>query len=289
LIPISYLREWSAHAPWPSLRQVEQDLIICRALCDLFNSDALKGTIAFRGGTAIHKLLFDRPLRYSEDIDLVQLKGEPIGQFVDSVRDALSWLGPCRRSQAGHSMHLRFRFQPEDDANAMLNLKIEINTREHEPLYGIKDYPFAVQSSWYETESTIASFEAEELFGTKLRAFLQRRKGRDLFDLSEGLGQLNLKTDKVLACFEHYLGLQGVAITRAQAEQMMLRKLGASLTEDIAPLLSPDISFTDDDAISAFGQIWTQLITRLAGDPWQSSDNVIQKMQEKIPNLLKDS
>ena len=35
-----------------------EDLIICRALCDLFNAPALKEKIAFRGGTAINKLLF---------------------------------------------------------------------------------------------------------------------------------------------------------------------------------------------------------------------------------------
>jgi len=52
LIPSSYLQEWSAHAPWPDSRQIEQDLIICRALCDLFNAPALAGKIAFRGGTA---------------------------------------------------------------------------------------------------------------------------------------------------------------------------------------------------------------------------------------------
>jgi predicted nucleotidyltransferase component of viral defense system len=36
--------------------------------------------IAFRGGTAINKLLFQKPLRYSEDIDLVQMQAEPIRQ-----------------------------------------------------------------------------------------------------------------------------------------------------------------------------------------------------------------
>jgi len=41
LIPTSYLQEWSATAPWPDARQVEQDLIISRALCDLFSSPAL--------------------------------------------------------------------------------------------------------------------------------------------------------------------------------------------------------------------------------------------------------
>jgi len=63
------------------MRQVEQDLIICRAMCDLFNHPQLKGRIAFRGGTAINKLLFEKPLRYSEDIDLVQVQPGPIGEI----------------------------------------------------------------------------------------------------------------------------------------------------------------------------------------------------------------
>jgi predicted nucleotidyltransferase component of viral defense system len=32
----------------------------------------------FRGGTAINKLLFRQPLRYSEDIDLVQVRPAPM-------------------------------------------------------------------------------------------------------------------------------------------------------------------------------------------------------------------
>jgi hypothetical protein len=93
VIPTAFLQAWSMKAPWPDLRQVEQDLIICRALCELFNAPTLAGKIAFRGGTAIHKLLFKQPLRYSEDIDLVQAHPEPIGGTVDAIRAALSWLG----------------------------------------------------------------------------------------------------------------------------------------------------------------------------------------------------
>jgi len=75
LIPRDYIQALRSKAPWPDIRQVEQDLIICRALCDIFNSPTLTGKIAFRGGTAINKLLFKRPLRYSEDIDLVSCLG----------------------------------------------------------------------------------------------------------------------------------------------------------------------------------------------------------------------
>jgi hypothetical protein len=174
MIPTAFLQAWSVKAPWPDLRQVEQDLIICRALCDLFNAPALAGKLAFRGGTAIHKLLFAQALRYSEDIDLVQTQPEPIGGTVDAIRAALSWLGGCSREQAGHSMHLVFKFRPEVDTQATLKLKVEINTREHGNLLGVRRYPFAVDNGWYRGATEIVSFEPEELFGTKLRAMLEK-------------------------------------------------------------------------------------------------------------------
>jgi predicted nucleotidyltransferase component of viral defense system len=287
VIPIAFLQAWSAKAPWPDLRQVEQDLIISRALCDLFNAPALKDKIAFRGGTAIHKLLFKKPLRYSEDIDLVQMQAEPIGATVDAVRDALSWLGRCRREQAGHSMHLVFKFTPEVDAQATLKLKVEINTREHTSLFGTKLYPFAVESDWHKGKTDIASFEPEELFGTKLRALLQRRRNRDLFDLHQGLEQLALAPEKVIACFEHYLALEGKPITRAVAEQRMLEKLTRSLTEDVAPLLPAGIRFGETDAIQAFERVWIELIARIGGEGWKLADPVIEELRVKrYPELL---
>ena len=287
MIPRAYIQAWSAKAPWPDARQVEQDLIICRALCDLFNAPALKGKIAFRGGTAINKLLFKQPLRYSEDIDLVQTQAEPVGTTVDAIRDALSWLGKCKREQAGHSMHLVFKFTPEADAQATLKLKVEINTREHQRLFPIRRYPFAVESDWYQGQAEIASFEPEETFGTKLRALLQRRKNRDMFDLHHGLEQLTMDPDKLIACFDHYLALEGQAITRAMAEQRMLEKLTRSLTEDIGPLLPAGVRFNDDDAMQAFERVWTELITRIKGDAWKLTDKVLEELRvKKYPGLL---
>jgi predicted nucleotidyltransferase component of viral defense system len=287
LIPAAFLQQWSTTAPWGELRQIEQDLIISRALCDLFNAEALKGGIAFRGGTAIHKLLFARPLRYSEDIDLVQTRPEPIGTTVDAIRAALSWLGACRREQARHSMHLVFRFAPESAPSTTLNVKVEINTREHANRLGIRTFPFTVRNDWYEGEAQISSYEPEELFGTKLRALLQRRKNRDLFDLNEGLRQLSLDPAKVIACFEHYLALEDTAISRAAAEQRMLEKLGRSLTEDIAPLLPAGVAFTENDAVSAFNLVWHELIARIKGEPWKQTRQVVDELRAtKLPRLL---
>lgn len=279
MIPASYIQEWSNKAPWPDLRQVEQDLIITRALCDLSNSPTLEGKIAFRGGTVINKLLFRQPLRYSEDIDLVQTQPSPIGSTIDAVRNALSWLGKCNRSQAENSTRLVFKFSPEAEPESTLKLKVEINTREHKSLYGTKRYPFEIESRWYQVKAKILSFEPEELFGTKLRALLQRNKGRDLFDLHEGLKQLSMNPDKLIACFDFYTSMEGKPISRAVAEQRMLRKLSRSLTDDIALLLPADIQFDDKDAINAFNHVWTELITRIKGEPWKLSEQFINELR----------
>jgi predicted nucleotidyltransferase component of viral defense system len=64
-----------------------------------------------------------------------------------------------------------------------MRLKIEINTREHFNVLGIKKIPFKVENTWFKGECNLSGYELEELLGTKLRALYQRRKGRDLFDL----------------------------------------------------------------------------------------------------------
>jgi predicted nucleotidyltransferase component of viral defense system len=184
-------------------------------------------------------------------------------------------------------MHLVFKFVPEADPQTTLKLKVEINTREHESLLGIKTYPFAVDSGWYQGRTDIASFEPEELFGTKLRALLQRRKNRDLFDLNEGLKQLSLDTGKLIACFEHYLAMEGTSITRANAEQRMLAKLTRSLTDDIGPLLPAGIRFNDEDALEAFNRVWTELIINIKGDALKLTEKAIEELRgSRYPALL---
>lgn len=68
MIPQSYITAWRKRAPWQENYQVEQDLIIHRALIALFRDEFIKERLAFRGGTALHKLFLFPAVRYSEDI-----------------------------------------------------------------------------------------------------------------------------------------------------------------------------------------------------------------------------
>ncbi len=187
-------------------------------------------------------------------------------------------------------MHLVFAFAPDTDPTSSLKLKVEINTREHGSLYGVRGYPFAVESRWHTAQTSILSYEPEELFGTKLRALLQRHKNRDLFDLNEGLLQLSMNAEKVVATFGHYLRHEGHQITRANAEERMLGKLARSLTDDIAPLLAAGIVYGAAEAQTAFERVWFRLIVQLDGAPWHRSELVIEELRgTSFPTLLRSS
>jgi len=89
VIPRADVTAWRAIVPWASDAHVEQDLVISRALIEIFRDDTLAGAVAFRGGTALHKLILHPAARYSEDIDLVQVRAEPIGAVLDALHSCL--------------------------------------------------------------------------------------------------------------------------------------------------------------------------------------------------------
>ena len=65
MIPEYAIIEWRNTVLWGGLEQVELDLVISRALTELYNDDFLSSRLAFRGGTALHKLYISPQPRYS--------------------------------------------------------------------------------------------------------------------------------------------------------------------------------------------------------------------------------
>ncbi len=269
--------------PWAEPRQVEQDLIISRALVEIFNHDLLGAGLRLRGGTALNKIIFPEPLRYSEDIDLVRTTAGPIGPVLDAVREVLEpWLGQGNFVSSRTAPKLRFRVPAEDDPEAWIRLKVEINIAETEPFDPPVSISYAVENPWFAGSAAIASFSPEELFATKLRALLQRDRGRDLFDLDHALGALPvLDVDRVVALFAQYLDQQCQVISRAEAEQRMLAKFARpDLLGDIRALLPPDRADALDAAAgrAAFVRIFTCVIERLPGRRWAGTGQVAEQL-----------
>lgn len=289
MIPETNITAWSQTAPWGEPRQVEQDLIISRALVEIFNHELLGSTLRFRGGTALNKIIFPQPLRYSEDIDLVRTEASPIGPVLDALRDVLEpWLGHANFAASPVAPKLRFRVPSEDDLDVQIRLKVEINIAEIEAFDAPAAIAYSVDNPWFSGATTIASFSPEELMATKLRALLQRDKGRDLFDLDHALATFpDLDIDRVVGMFGRYLDLRNQAISRAEAEQRMLAKFARpDLLEDMRPLLPPALADTLDGAAgrATFLRVFNGFIERLPGQRWARTDEVAGQLD--LPELI---
>jgi len=267
VIPRDFITEWRKEAPWSSDEQVEQDLVISRAIVAIFEVEELARCLAWRGGTALHKLHLRPATRYSEDIDLVQLRPEAIGDTLDTLRGALdSWLGEPKRVFKEGRVSLIYRFESEGPPSVRLRLKIEINTREHFTVHGHTTVPFAVTSRWYEGRAEVTTFRLEELLGTKLRALYQRKKGRDLFDIWDAADRSALSPERVVECFQRYMREAGHSASRAQVEENLAAKRhDARFVSDIEPLLRPG---TDWDANKAMDVVLQDFVSKLPGARW---------------------
>ena len=110
------------------------------------------------------------------------------------------------------------------------------------------------------------------MLATKLRALMQRDRGRDLYDLAHALEVFEgLEVDRIVEVFGRYLALSGEAVSRAQAQARMFAKLANPLLLlDVRPLLpaARAEALTEESAAEAFRLVFTTLVDRLPGEPW---------------------
>jgi predicted nucleotidyltransferase component of viral defense system len=270
VIPKDFITEWRDRAPWVLDRQVEQDLVISRALVELFSRKPIADSLAFRGGTALYKLHITPAARYSEDIDLVQTTPGGIGEVLDAIHAALDpWLGAPKWKQTEGRVTLTYRFDSEDIPTAPLKLKVEINSREHFTVHGLKEHRFEVASRWFSGNANLRTYDLDELLGTKLRALYQRKKGRDLFDLGLALERDDVSPERIVQVFVKYMEADDAKVSRAMFEQNLAAKRKDPIfTADMTPLLAHGQAWSFEDA---FERVWSRLVARLPGDPWRGS------------------
>jgi len=283
MIPMMNIVAWGNVVPWADQRQVEQDLIISRAIVEIFSDPFLREQLRFRGGTALNKQHFPAPIRYSEDIDLVRTTSGEIGPILDRLRELLQpWLGQANFDQSPVAPKLRFRVQADESAGGgQIRLKIEINTAEREAFDTPQAIAFGVDNPWFAGTAEVPTFSREEMLATKLRALLQRDKGRDLFDLSHALAIFErLDTDRVVSCFGQYIQRSGQPISRAMAEERMFAKLkNPGFLADMRPLLAAEeaTNLTEDAMKAAFAEVFQRFVVPLPGDAWARTEEMKER------------
>ena len=182
---------------------------------------------------------------------MVQINSEPINPILHRMRERLAFLGTKRTvKQNLHNNTVVYRFDSEMQPISNMRLKIEINTREHFNVLGLKDIPYEINSSWFSGQCNITGYELEELLGTKLKALYQRKKGRDLFDLYWALTQLDVDTEKVIHCYKVHMKN---AVDKPPAKKQFLANMNEKIMdkeflEDIRLVLKKGIEYDDEAA-----------------------------------------
>lgn len=242
MIDVRSLRAWSEVVPWQDPIKVEQDLVLSRAVVDLFKQERIAESCTLRGGTALNKLVFRPQVRYSEDIDLVQEIPGPIGPLLDAVREAISpWLGRPKVERLNRGTTLIWKFEATITPVQNTRLKLEINTREHGWVGHPIKSPLRVECfPWYSGETSVMTVGLEALLATKVRALYQRRKGRDLFDLHVCIRRFpDLDLERVLAGFKIVMEKAGHPVSWKEFQQNVQQKLeNPRFAADIQPLLA---------------------------------------------------
>lgn len=260
MIQESLIESWRMNTKWQTLAMAEQDLVISRVLICLYNDPKVIKSLVFRGGTALNKLYFKPPARYSENIDFVQRQPEPIGSVIDAIRELLKpWLGEPKRKITERSAKLVFQYQSIGGLPA--KLKIEINTTEHFQVLPLRSEPFSIESEWFNGKCEIVTYVLEELIATKLRALYQRRKGRDLFDLWHVLKQTLVDNQQVIEIFQKYCLREGIIISKELFQKNLeLKRLNKDFQVDMNVLLPHQNNW---NFAEAFELVQNHIISRL--------------------------
>lgn len=241
MIPLHHIEYWSTQVPWVSSEQIEQDLVISRALIEIYQSDLIQKTLIFRGGTALHKLYLDPPKRYSEDIDFVSLVSGNNDAQISHIRTALDhWLGEPVYEYDTNLGLIRLTYTClSTHSKTPLNLKIEINVIENSCLYDSIPYNYSISSEWIQKTAIVSVYCLEELLATKLRALYERRKSRDLFDLDVALQSFPLlDINKLIDAFGQYTKNYDSKITLEDFKSNLSHKMTKkSFRQDILPFL----------------------------------------------------
>ncbi len=250
-----------SRVPWPVPHQVEQDLLLCRSMVAIFNDPFLKGQVAMRGGTVLHKVHLAPASRYSEDIDLVAIGDRPEEHIRAALkRVLLDVLGPHKRwgweeiklairnvAKPSRVLRVIYELQSVVEPGRALTVVVEANVTERKPHRPVVKLPFGLPFRDDVLSTHVNSFDIHEMLGTKMRALFQRSRGRDLFDLHLALTAPSaspVDPGEIVRSFEHYMHLEKTSVRRGDFLEQLDLKLGdRGFCSDMEPLLRTGLTY----------------------------------------------
>ncbi len=268
-----------ASVPWPELYQVEQDLLLSLSMRAIFGDPFLSGQVAMRGGTVLHKVHLSPASRYSEDIDLVVVGERPEGHIRKALMRVLRTVLGKEKSSAWATLRLAvrnagkpsrilrctYKVPSVSEPQRRLTVEVETNVSERLPKYPLQRLPFGLEFRGERLQSTLVSYNINEMLGTKMRALFQRRKGRDLFDLYWALTNesvVPVKVEDIVSAFQHYMREEDTKVPRSEfvAHLRLCMEDRTGFCTDMTPLLRKNLAY---DPRKAGPYVESQVLSRL--------------------------
>jgi len=218
-------------------------------ILDEIHSLDTEGYLALRGGTAVN-LCYQNVPRLSIDIDLVYVKSldkKAMEQDRKSIRASLdrifNFLRYAAESKTAYALD-QYLLTYRNKAGNIDRVKVEVNYVSCRiPILKVEKQKMV---NLFETDQQeVAALAQEELYGSKIKALIERGIARDLFDIyqiAQNMGSIDFRTLKRAAIFYSCLEL------RSDFRRMIGPTLLSSIDEKtvkrgLKPLLRRDADF----------------------------------------------
>ena len=189
-----------------NLMMVEKDYVLGWLLYGMSRDRGL----VFKGGTALSKVYFPKIWRLSEDLDFSLVKGElkerlkNVESILDEVRIKSGIEFALRSSHINPDyLQLKIQYKGILDRNW---IKVDVTMNDLVDRPALKAI-FLEYSDYVPFKVRVESLE--EIFASKLRAVMERKKCRDFFDLWK-LTKMDFDGRKIRAVFAKKCAVKGI-------------------------------------------------------------------------------
>lgn len=172
-----------------TVNNVEKVLRLSFILDDLNTMPEFKGKLLLKGGTAINLVAFDKLRRLSVDLDLdfaenlskveMQKEREKINEALDKYSQENGYVKTERNSFSLDSLSLFYTTATGSKDKIKLDINYHNRCHVFDAETSVISFPFSIK----EGRLSVAHVAVTELFAGKIKAFYDRCKPRDIYDI----------------------------------------------------------------------------------------------------------
>jgi predicted nucleotidyltransferase component of viral defense system len=239
------LKVWADEQNLPDPLFAELDYRLVKTLEAIYNDPYLSKRLCMKGGTAINKLYLLETSRLSVDLDFNHIgpKEEVLKERPEIRLKLTELLTKLDSSYEIHSEHryeltrIKTRYKTVNGTTA--NFKIEISHVERFPIISPVEKPIQTPTG----AANILTYTLEELTATKIRALLERSKGRDIYDLYF-ISKLNPNPTITRKMFLYYFyRSRKVFNPKIHYKSLTAKYSGKNINDDVSPFVKPAVVF----------------------------------------------